>query len=544
MLKISTINQKYILTALVLLALIGAMYGITEAQGPSQELLVNNTMDSYYGTGGGNVVPVGWALTADGGVSSAKQDWVFNEFPGFGASWEVSAASRTFTMIASQFVPAVRSGTKVRFSVYSNLFTCNKNTSCIEASVGHRVSDVSSGARTRIGFDPNGGSDPNAASVIWSPYISPFDTFQQASIDSQSQNDNGVTLYLNATQSVGMLLNKVYWDNASLQVLGAGAGEATQVPRVVPFVTPQGQQPDGSIIHIVKAGDTLASIAVAYKVTVQHIRELNSIPQDEFLLRIGQKLIIQTAPPPPVTYIVVTSTPTEDPNQTWTPTPTPTATIPGAGVAPTQPYVIITLAPPTATPLVGSYHVPVNGVGASLVSNRGWQDIPVRLPNPAPQPALLSTADASVCVTAYDDRNTNRYRDANETALAGVGLRLTQGDQEVLNLITTTGEPACFKALASGTYTLLAVPPDTYGLTTANRVRIEVNSDAQIDLSFGATAGYKPTATVGVPGTLAPRPVGEAPGWLGAVWDNSGLIVLGAAGVVLVGGLVLAARNH
>jgi hypothetical protein len=166
----------------------------------------------------------------------------------------------------------------------------------------------------------------------------------------------------------------------------------------------------------------------------------------------------------------------------------------------------------------------------------------VKAPNPASKLAQLPTTDASVCVTAYDDRNTNRYRDANESALAGVGLRLTQDEQDMQSLVTMSGEPACFKALASGTYTLLAVPPDTYGLTTANQVRIKVMANAQLDLSFGATAGYKATATPGAPGTLAPRSVSETPGWLITIWDNSGLIVLGTAGVVLVGGLALAAR--
>lgn len=186
-------------------------------------------------------------------------------------------------MIAYQSVRGIRAGSKLRFSAWANIFTCNKDDSCIEANKGYRVSDQASQARTRIGADPKGGTDPNAPSVVWSSFISPFDKFQQMIIDFESQNDNGVTVFLYATQSVRMLLNYVYWDESSLRLLDTGQS--------VPAVKVQGEQPDGSFVHIVQAGDTLASIAVAYKVTVQQIRELNNLSGN--FLQVGQRLIIR-----------------------------------------------------------------------------------------------------------------------------------------------------------------------------------------------------------------------------------------------------------
>lgn len=347
-----SINQtgRKLLFATVALALaLGALHVGVRAQGT--ELLSNTTFDSYTGTGGNNVVPTGWTLTASIPVSSARQEWVFNEFPGFGASWEVSTSKATFTMIARQFVPGIRAGTNLRFSVYSNQFTCNKETSCIEGNIGYRISDTSSGAQTRIGVDPTGAQDPNASTVIWSNFIQPWDRFEQAIIDFQAKSDNGVTLYLYSSQSVPMLLNKVYWDNASLSVLGAGqiVPGATEVPKVVPFVTPQGQQPDGSIVHVVRSGDTLASIAVAYKITVDELRKLNNIPPDEYVIRIGQKLIIRaaTVPGPAITYIIVTATYTPGPGTVF---PTGTATFTATPTRkPDTSIIIITLAP-TVTP--------------------------------------------------------------------------------------------------------------------------------------------------------------------------------------------------
>lgn len=280
----NTLSRKLILPILAL-ALVLTLRGVVFTAAQGVELLRNNGMDEYTG-GPGGVVPVGWTLTSNVPVTSAKQNWVFNEFPGFVASWQVSTSSYAFTMTASQFVAGIRRGTPLRFSAYANLFTCNRADSCI-GNNGTRTSDQTSGARVRIGIDPTGGRDPNAASVVWSPFASPFDTFQQLSVDVASANDNGVTVFLYATQAQGFLLNNVYWDNASL-LSGAGnpAVPPTERPRDVPFVTPQATQSDGSIIHIVREGDTLLSIAVAYNISISELRRLNQIPEDEYVVRL------------------------------------------------------------------------------------------------------------------------------------------------------------------------------------------------------------------------------------------------------------------
>lgn len=344
-LKIKRLGLFYLAAALVF-ALLG-IRGALLAQG--QELLQNGTFTSYYGTGNGDsVVPLGWKLNVESYARSAQQKWIFNEFPGFTASWQVSAGSRTFNMVGYQFVPGVRAGTALRFSIYANLFTCNRQDSCIGSS-GVRSSDRASGAQVRIGIDPTGGQDAAAASVVWSGYQQPFDTFLQLVVDSVSKNDNGVTVFINASQVLPMLLNHVYWDKASLQTIGPGGIIVSGTPLVVgtptslsvPFVTPQGQQPDGSIIHIVAVGDTLASISVAYKVPIDEIRKLNNMPADEYVIRPGQKLIIR-GPQVAVTYIIVTATSTGNAPATPTIPSVPTNTR-----VPVQ-VTIITL--PTATP--------------------------------------------------------------------------------------------------------------------------------------------------------------------------------------------------
>ena len=106
----------------------------------------------------------------------------------------------------------------------------------------------------------------------------------------------------------------------------------TAVLPVVPIVkaTPN---PDGSIIHIVRYGQTLSGIAYVYQVPLSDLLQYNNLTLDSTLY-IGQHIIVR---PPQVT-----TTPTVSPTPTATATPTPTIT-PPASATPT-----VTPLPPTA----------------------------------------------------------------------------------------------------------------------------------------------------------------------------------------------------
>jgi uncharacterized protein YkwD/LysM repeat protein len=91
-------------------------------------------------------------------------------------------------------------------------------------------------------------------------------------------------------------------------------------------------RPDGDVIHEVKYGQNLWTIADLYKVSVEEIKRLNGLPDDTII--VGWKLLIQkgaTQPPPvtdtPLTMAITssaTSYPTAIPFHTPTPTVTPT----------------------------------------------------------------------------------------------------------------------------------------------------------------------------------------------------------------------------
>ena len=101
---------------------------------------------------------------------------------------------------------------------------------------------------------------------------------------------------------------------------------ATVVLPVAPYIraTPNA---DGSIIHIVRYGQTLSGIAYVYKVPIQDLLRYNHLTLNSTLY-VGQKVIVR---PPQIT-----ATPTTTPTITPTPTATGTATpSPTASASPT-----------------------------------------------------------------------------------------------------------------------------------------------------------------------------------------------------------------
>ncbi len=546
MLSRNRMVSTLLIAAAVILAL-GPLQRVWAQEG--QELLRNNEMDEWYGIGGINVVPVGWTFSSAPPVSTARQAWMVNENPGYGNSWHVSTQSQVFTMVAYQFVPGVRAATPLRFTMAANLFTCNRSDSCIDSAHG-RISDQSSGARVRIGIDPKGGIDANSSNVIWSSFASPFDTFQQLIVDAQSQNDAGVTVFLYATQSTPMLLNNVYWDKASLRTLGpggivptAGGPTFTPIPQFAPFVTPQGAQSDGSIIHVVRPGDTLSSIAVAYKVTVKRIRELNNLPADFAWLSIGQKLIIKPPDPLAAASAAATSPATEPASSTTSATLNPALFGPlnAPTATPTRTRVVIASFTPAGQATAA---LPATGEPTSAPTATPTPTTPPPLSVPSTQPPTLVALakEAGICVEAYNDANKSFFRDPNEAGLAGVTLKLNQTGREVKTLTTEASAPVCAANLEPGTYTVLAVPPANYGLTTPGQLQVEVKPGVQLSLVFGAAEGYQPTALP----TRAPEPTSLPAGGqsganstLSVLVNNSGLIILGVAGLMVVLGVGL-----
>ena len=132
-------------------------------------------------------------------------------------------------------------------------------------------------------------------------------------------------------------------------------------------------QPDGSIYHIVQAGESLWVISAAYGIPGSEIMVLNGNSPEASEVYIGDVLLIRKA-----------NTPTPTSNVPHTPIPTPprpTVTVRSRPPIPTKtplPTVTPTLPPSTAQILFGNSHkvgltmVAISGIGLLLVAYFGF----------------------------------------------------------------------------------------------------------------------------------------------------------------------------
>lgn len=120
----------------------------------------------------------------------------------------------------------------------------------------------------------------------------------------------------------------------STPIPGATSSGGGAVAPTLATVIPNTPKPDGSISHIVRPGETLWSIAIAYNTTIAKLKVLNNLQTDEIYP--NQTLIIarpaNTQTPSPTSTI--TPFPTATPFVFWTATRLPEPTASSAPSAP------------------------------------------------------------------------------------------------------------------------------------------------------------------------------------------------------------------
>ena len=403
----------------------------------------------------------------------------------------------TFTAAVYQQV-SVPNGANVTAGAWAFIRTCD-----IPDGADRCDSSPDSNAYTRIGIDPNGGTNPFDSDVVWSSNAAPHETWEQMNVSATATGET-VTLFLYATQQWPQELNNLYWDDASLSVGGAG-GVAASAPGAptpqptsaqAPASSPQGEQDDGSVIHTVVAGETLDSIAFAYGVTRADLLALNNIA-DPRIIQIGQQIIVRAPDPTPEPTAEASSEATSD--RTAEPPPEVRNAAPA----------------PVISAASGEVVFPIDPANAS----------------------------ASVCVTFFEDDNGNRLQDGAESALAGGDiLLLLDGAPAGAHETEASPDPFCFENLVAGSYGVEAAPPDGYGLTTPAQLRAQVEAGTRINVVFGAAEGVEavtvpPADAGGIVNTEASAETDTRASTTSSLPENIGLIVFGAAGVVLFAGM-------
>jgi LysM repeat protein len=475
-----------------------------------------------------------------------------------GRSWSIS---RAFTTAMHQRV-SVAAGTNVRGSA-RGFMERGKDAS------GNTIA----GAQFRVGIDPNGGTDPNAPSIVWSAWVTSPNGWNQATVDATAGAGGTVTLFLYSTQSQPSDPNTMYWDDARLEAGGSGSVVATAVPgatpvpviptaALAPFVAPQGTRPDGSIVHIVGSGDTIDAIAVAYQTTRQNILDLNPGLRPAFIFP-GQEIIVRGATAnPTATPLLVRPTGTADAG-------TGTG---GQAIATTQ-GTVIAVGAASATPQSGTTVAVVNPTATTEVSPAATTEVtaeptteptvaptveptaapptstPTDLP-PAPVTEVAAVAEpevTSLCVWLFEDSNQNRIQEEGEPLLADGQIDVLQGT-EVLRGYQTTGvaEPFCFTDLQAGNYVARAIAPSGFGLTTSTSLNLRVQDGVRTNVRFGAASGVEapqPPVDAGAQNDTADAaPIQDTQA--ATPTDNllqiAGLVLFGLAGLVLLGGIGIA----
>lgn len=504
------------------------------------------------------------------------------------ASQNIGRGDATFTAAAYQEVFNVAEGTTLRAT----------------ARVYQDNNSGDSDARTRIGIGSNVQGNPLAGEITWSQWARDRRGWATISVEATVPAGSVTVFIYSTQSLPASSNQVYYDDaelvvtGAGEVNIGDGSGSGDESDNVVPppptsppqvfapFVSAQNADDSGRIEHTVRSGDTLAAIAVAYGVPVSEIRELNNLAGSN--LSIGDVLLIQEAAPPTaipeVTAAPIAENPSEPDNtdvsedtSTSETTSPDTNTVSEKEAA--QSASFATGASDNAADDTVSDDMADDMVSDDMADDTASEQT---VEDPAPEPTVVAqvqaeptnvpptantvfvtptppepapvesgadadplSTEAEVCVTLFDDLNQNRIQDLDESLLGNGIVQLVSETSGTSLQYTTDGlnEPYCFQSLEPDNYTISATAPDGYGITTAPRLMLNAQPGQRLQLAVGAAIGVEPviipttdsTTLTDNAGTLAPTTNDPS-----NLRNIAGLLVLGLAGVVLVGGIGVA----
>lgn len=352
----------------------------------------------------------------------------------------------------------------VRFSIWGH--------SWLTEADGTLLSDRGGTPNMRIGIDPSGGTNPYGQSIVWSDYLQVYDTYQQFSVQAQAIGDK-VTVFTFSAPSVnpnspeyGFKHTDIFWDDASLAVIGAGSapvaapsggggGDTSQAPAAAvpavrtsidPTATPNAE---GIIYSEVRSGDSIWALAARAGITLDEILELNELTRDD-VVRAGDLLIVGQGEPP--------------------------AEQPAAEEA--------------------SAEDPENNPTTEVIEQAPSEDESAAItPEAVSSPDELAVVDVddtdvSICLTAYDDNNENGVLDGGESLRPAVAFTISDGRSVVSNYITDgTNEPFCILGLDPGTYRVSRSSLPAEVMTTPGDQAVSLSRGSTLNLYFGSYLG-------------------------------------------------------
>jgi murein DD-endopeptidase MepM/ murein hydrolase activator NlpD len=153
--------------------------------------------------------------------------------------------------------------------------------------------------------------------------------------------------------------------------------------------------------------------------------------------------------------------------------------------------------------------------------------LPVGTPTVTPTPFSGTT---EICVLLFDDLNGDAMREANEPAIAGGAISVTETSGKFSETLETTINPdptayagICFSDVPEGKYNIGAAIPDNYNPTMNLTYTLDVKAGDKAFVDFGAQSRQSS------PASPAPADTASGPSPLLGIFG----------GLLLIGGLVL-----
>jgi hypothetical protein len=194
-----------------------------------------------------------------------------------------------------------------------------------------------------------------------------------------------------------------------------------------------------------------------------------------------------------------------------------------------------------------------------------WDDVCLTVQRPTPRPTAKPTSTptatitatptstptpepGSVCVSVYEDRNSNMQHDEGEALVSGAAIVLLDSSRNELQKYTTDGvsEPHCFQGLLAGEYSLQRQDPPGYLSNEPGEKGTVVAAGETVEIDFGVEFVPTPTPTPTATPTSTPTPTPTPQPILyrigNGVYGASGIIVAALALIVTAGLQILRKR--
>lgn len=406
-------------------------------------------------------------------------------------------------------------------------------------------------AKIRLGAGPVGATWRDETAIGYSGWwtdasVDPFYQAYPVFVYDFTATQPNMTVFIEMASAYPFPNNGFFFDTPSLVALDAtGAVPATAAPATgntgtagqaaaqppaqvnpVATIVPPTPRPDGSIVHVVAAGDTLWVIAIEYAemlgMTPQDalaaIRELNNDPAflnpgDEILIKAGTGEAAAEATPGEGTAAASDATP------------------PAEGTA----------AAGDATPAEGTPAAEGTPPAEIPPTDATINDAPAAT-DATPAAAVAGT----ICVGTFHDVNGDGQRNEDEPLVANAAVAIARGGTTVSTYITDgVSEPYCFELTDADSYQLQLYPPAGFAATTEDNWAVSIANGESYTVLFGL--GDAPaSAAADAAATTVSSDTAAADTTAGTVDqassdDDGGLfssrltiIVLGAVGFLLV----------